>query len=79
MATAKELRDLFIPSKAIELPGVLDLIKGKQPAQAGIFAPLDIDEAQEGICGYFTTDQRKAKTFSESVRQQMALLRCLGD
>src|SRR5262245_64633110 len=50
MATAKQLRDLFIPSKAIELPGVLDLIKSKQPAQAGIFAPLDIDEAEEGVC-----------------------------
>src|SRR5215510_16101102 len=48
MAIAKELRDLFIPSKAIEFPGVLDLIKGKQPAQAGIFAPLDIDEAEGG-------------------------------
>src|SRR5262245_30597885 len=79
MATAKELRDLFIPSKAIEFPGVFDLIEGKQPAQAGIFAPLDIDEAEEGICCYFTTDQRKANTFSESVRQQMALLHCLGD
>src|SRR5215510_1396552 len=79
MTIAEELRDLFIPSKAIEFPGVFDLIKGKQPAQAGIFAPLDIDEAEEGICCYFTTDQCKANTFSESVRQQMALLRCLGD
>src|SRR5438270_103535 len=26
MATAKQLRDLFIPSKAIEFPGVLDFI-----------------------------------------------------
>src|SRR4030095_9542282 len=79
MAIAKELRDLLIPSKTIEFPGVLDLIKGKQPAQAGIFAPLDIDEAEEGICCYFTTDQRKANTFSESACQQLALLRCLGD
>src|SRR5712691_3118066 len=79
MATAKELCNLFIPSKAIEFPGVLDFIKGKQPAQAGIFALLDIDEAEEGICCYFTTDQRKANTFSESVRQQMALLRRLSD
>src|SRR5262245_41049774 len=69
MAIAKEFRDLFIPSKAIEFPGVLDLVKGKQPAQAGIFASLDIDETQEGICCYFPTDQRKAKTFSESARQ----------
>ena len=68
MATAKELRDLFIPSKAIELPGILDLIKGKQPAQAGIFTPLDLDETEEGICCHFTTDQRKANTFAESVR-----------
>src|SRR5215471_15008458 len=67
MAIAKQLGDLFIPSKAIEFPDVLDLIKGKQPAQASIFAPLDIDEAEEGICCYFTTDQRKANTFSESV------------
>jgi hypothetical protein len=27
MAIAKELRDLLIPSKTIEFPGVLDLIK----------------------------------------------------
>jgi hypothetical protein len=43
MAIAKQLGNLFIPSKAIEFPDVLDLIKGKQPAQAAIFAPLNID------------------------------------
>src|SRR5215475_13012987 len=79
MAVAKELGDLFIPSKAIEFPDVLDLIKGKQPAQAGIFALLDIDEAEEGICRYFTTDQCEAQTFPQSVRQPMALLRRLDD
>ena len=50
-ATVKQLGDLFIPGKAVEFPDVFDLIKGKQPAQAGMFTSLDIDQAQEGI-GY---------------------------
>src|SRR5262245_21733542 len=79
MAIAKQLGDLFIPSKAIEFPDVLDLIKGKQPAQAGIFASLNIDETEEDICRYFTTNQCDAQTFSQSVRQQTALLCRLGD
>ena len=50
MATAKELGDLFIPRKTVEFPNIPDFIEGKHPAQAGIFALLDIDEAEEGIC-----------------------------
>ena len=51
MVQSGELGDLFIPGKAVEFPDVFDLIKGKQPAQAGMFTSLDIDQAQEGI-GY---------------------------
>src|SRR5262249_11126997 len=79
MAVTKELGDLLIQSKAIKFPDVFNLVKGKQPAQTSIFAPLDINEAEEGICRYFTTDQRKAQTFPQSVRQQTALLGRLGD
>src|SRR5262245_33128287 len=67
IATAKEFGDLFIPSKAVEFPNIPDFIEGKHPAQAGIFKPLHIDEAEEGICRYFTTYQCKANAFPESV------------